>query len=212
MVQPTELTLEVATQQGTAQVVMQAPRAPSAVLLIGHGAGGGIDAPDILAVRDAALGLGVAVGRVLQPYRVRGSRAPAPAPRLDEAWVSVSRAVSARRALRGLPIVHAGRSSGARVACRCADELDAAAVVALAFPVHPPGKPEKSRLSELTAVTAPVLVVQGERDPFGCPPPSALRPPSHLVVIPGADHALKRDPVRVGLAVAEFLIDRGWSR
>lgn len=212
MAQPTELTLEVATAQGTAQVVMQTPRGPSAVLLIGHGAGGGIDAPDILAVRDAALGLGVAVGRVLQPYRVRGSRAPASAPRLDEAWVSVSRAVSARRALRGLPVVHAGRSSGARVACRCADELDAAAVVALAFPVHPPGKPEKSRLAELTDVTAAVLVVQGERDPFGCPPQSVLRPPSRLVVMPGADHGLKRDPAGVGLAVAEFLIDRGWNR
>ncbi len=212
MTQPAELTFDVDTPQGPAQVTLQTPGEPSALLLIGHGASGGIDAPDILAARDVAVRAGLAVGRVLQPYRVRGSRAPVPAARLDEAWLAVSRAVSARRALRGLPVVHAGRSSGARVACRCADALGSAAVVALAFPVHPPGRPEKSRLAELAGVAAPVLVVQGERDAFGCPPRRVMRSPNRLAVIPGADHSLKRDPAMVGAAVARFLADRGLIR
>ena len=145
------------------------------------------------------------MARVIQPYRVLGRRAPAPAPRLDEAWQAVARALTRRRALAELRLVFGGRSSGARVACRCADALGAVGVIALAFPVHPPGRPEQSRLGELTAVSTPALVVQGSRDPFGCPPADVLRSPSRLVVIDGADHGLKKGLPTLRAAVADFL-------
>jgi hypothetical protein len=171
-------------------------------LALGHGAGGGVDAPDLRAVRSAALAAGIAVAAITQPYRVAGRRAPAPAARLDEAWVSAVAHVQRQRGLRTLPLITGGRSSGARVACRTAVEVGAAGVVALAFPVHPPGQPQKSRLDELDAVPVPVLVVQGDRDAFGMPPPSPLRV---TVVIAGADHGLKRELVRIGDSVAAFV-------
>jgi uncharacterized protein len=205
MAAPSTRTIEVTTPSGPAQVLLQVPTEPSALLLLGHGAGGGVDAADITAARDAALSVGAAVARVVQPYRVLGRRSPAPAPRLDEAWQAVAESLTRRRALTGLALVCGGRSSGARVACRCADALGAVGVVALAFPVHPPGRPQQSRLPELTAVSAPVLVVQGSRDPFGCPPDDVLRPPSRLVVIEGADHGLKRGLPTLRAAVADFL-------
>jgi predicted alpha/beta-hydrolase family hydrolase len=205
MAAPSTRTIEVTTPSGPAQVLLQVPTEPSALLLLGHGAGGGVEAADITAARDAALSVGAAVARVVQPYRVLGRRSPAPAPRLDEAWQAVAESLTRRRALTGLALVCGGRSSGARVACRCADALGAVGVVALAFPVHPPGRPQQSRLPELTAVSAPVLVVQGSRDPFGCPPDDVLRPPSRLVVIEGADHGLKRGLPTVRAAVADFL-------
>ena len=205
MAAPSTRTLEVATPSGPAQVLLQVPPDPVAVLLLGHGAGGGVEAADLKAARDAALSVDVAVARVVQPYRVLGRRAPAPAPRLDEAWQAVAHAVTRRRGLGGLALVCGGRSSGARVACRCADALGAIGVVALAFPVHPPGRPAQSRLSELTAVSAPVLVVQGSRDPFGCPPEDVLGPLSRLVLIDGADHGLKKGLPTLRAAVADFL-------
>ena len=205
MAAPSTRTLEVATPAGLAQVLLQIPAEPSALLLLGHGAGGGVEAADITAARDSSLSVGVAVARVVQPYRVLGRRAPAPAPRLDEAWQAVAHSLARRRALAGLALVCGGRSSGARVACRCSDALGAVGVIALAFPVHPPGRPEQSRLPELTAVSAPVLVVQGSRDPFGCPPEDVLRPPSRLVVIDGADHGLKKGIPTLRAAVADFL-------
>jgi uncharacterized protein len=205
MAAPSTRALEVATPAGPAQVLLQIPAEPSALLLLGHGAGGGVEAADITAARDAALSVGVAVARVVQPYRVLGRRAPAPAPRLDEAWQAVAHTLIRRRALAGLTLVCGGRSSGARVACRCSDALGAVGVIALAFPVHPPGRPEQSRLPELTAVSAPVLVVQGSRDPFGCPPEDVLRPPSRLVVLDGADHGLKKGLPTLRAAVADFV-------
>jgi predicted alpha/beta-hydrolase family hydrolase len=195
---PSTRTIEVTTPSGLARVLLQVPADPSALLLLGHGAGGGVEAADITAARDAALSVGVAVARVVQPYRVLGRRSPAPAPRLDEAWQAVAHNLTRRRALAGLALVCGGRSSGARVACRCADTLGAAGVIALAFPVH-------SRLPELSAVSAPVLVVQGSRDPFGCPPEDVLRPPSRLVLIDGADHGLKKGLPTLRAAVADFL-------
>jgi uncharacterized protein len=114
---------------------------------------------------------------VEQPWRVRGKKvAEAPA-RLDRAWVDVLAGLS------GAPLVVGGRSAGARVACRTAAEVGADAVLCLAFPLHPPGRPERSRLEELTAVRVPVLVVQGDRDPFGVPPGATL--------VPGADHGFR---------------------
>jgi predicted alpha/beta-hydrolase family hydrolase len=192
------------TPSGAALVDIDRPSGPpTGLLVLGHGAGGGIDATDLLTARDAALALGLAVARVTQPYRVAGRRAPAPAARLDEAFVAVVQAVRALRGLRSVPLVTGGRSSGARVACRTAHLTGADAVVALAFPVHPPGQPDKSRLDELDAVTVPVLVVQGDRDPFGMPPRRRGR---RVVTVPG-DHSL-RDPSAIHRAVARFLTER----
>lgn len=155
--------------------------------MLGHGAGGGTDAPDLLAARDAALELGLQVVRVEQPWRVRGRRvAEAPA-RLDTAWRAVLTAVGSDREgrLREGPLVVGGRSAGARVACRTAGDTGADAVLALAFPLHPPGRPDRSRLDELRLPAVPGLVVQGERDAFGVPPPSAG---VRVHVVAGADH------------------------
>ena len=191
---------------------------PVALLVLGHGAGGSVAAPDLSAVRDAALGAGFAVARVTQPYRVAGRRAPAPVAALDEAWCAVVAAlpdltgltparVGARRSARSVPLVVGGRSSGARVACRTAGQLGAAGVVALAFPLHPPGRPEASRAAELDG-SVPTLVVNGDRDPFGVPEPGGL---FEVVVRPGERHDLKGDPAAEGAAVAVCL--RGhWGR
>jgi predicted alpha/beta-hydrolase family hydrolase len=170
-----------------------------AVLVLGHGAGGGTGAPDLAAATRAARAARVEVALVEQPYRVAGRRAPAPAPQLDAAWLAVAAAVRGERP--GLPLLFGGRSSGARVACRTAAAGKAVAVLCLAFPVHPPGRPEKHRRAELDGVAVPVLVVQGERDPFGVPDPAAGR---ELVVLPG-DHSLKADLPAVEAAVAAWL-------
>lgn len=189
--------LSVDTSVGLAQVVVDLPRgAVKAVLAIGHGAGGDIEAPDLVGLTNAAVAAGVAVVRVRQPYRVAGRRAPAPARQLDAAWTDTVRALAAgdppfqasARRLRDRPLVVAGRSSGARVACRTATACGATGVVALAFPLHPPGKPEKSRADEL-CTDRPLLVVQGDRDAFGRPEEFPTK--VNLVAVAGADHALK---------------------
>jgi predicted alpha/beta-hydrolase family hydrolase len=169
------------------------------MLLLGHGAGGGFAAPDLTVATRAALAAGVHVAHVEQPYRVAGRRAPAPATQLDAAWLAVVDAVRAE--LPGLPLLVGGRSSGARVACRTASAAGAVAVLCLAFPVHPPGRPEKDRLAELALPTVPVLVVQGERDPFGRPPHAVGR---EIVLLAG-DHSLKSDLPGVAAAVTAWL-------
>jgi predicted alpha/beta-hydrolase family hydrolase len=173
-----------------------------AALVLGHGAGGGVGAPDLVAATAAAHEAGLSVALVEQPYRVAGRRSPAPAKQLDTAWTAV---VAQLRddALSELPIVAGGRSSGARVACRTAAATGAAAVLCLAFPVHPPGRgddPSKSRMSELDAVTVPVLVVQGERDPFGMPSDG---PGRTVARVPG-NHSL-RSTAAVKAAVSAWL-------
>jgi uncharacterized protein len=188
---------EVPTPHGPARVHVEPVASPRGVLVLGHGAGGGVEAPDLLAAARAGHTAGLHVVRVEQPYRVAGRRAPAPAGQLDTAWRAVLAAL--RTEFGELPLVTGGRSSGARVACRSADL--ARAVVCLAFPVHPPGKPEKHRLAELDAVAVPVLVVQGRTDAFGMPPAAAGR---ELVVLDG-DHSLKKDPAGVERAVGAFL-------
>jgi predicted alpha/beta-hydrolase family hydrolase len=141
------------------------------------------------------------VARVVQPYRVKGRRAPEAPPRLDAAWVAVIDALSKERGDR---LVVSGRSSGARVAVRTASAVAADAVVALAFPLHPPGKPEKSRAVELEALTTAHLVVQGERDAFGAP--AELPPGTNVVAVPG-DHSLRQEPELVATAVVGWLSD-----
>jgi predicted alpha/beta-hydrolase family hydrolase len=146
-----------------------------------------------------ALAAGVHVVLVEQPYRVAGRRAPAPAAQLDAAWLAVVEHV--RGEFVGAALLFGGRSSGARVACRTAGPGGAVGVLCLAFPVHPPGRPEKDRLHELAEPRVPVLVVQGERDPFGRPAPA----PGREVVLLRGDHSLKSDVPGLRAAVADWL-------
>ncbi|MFD7654394.1 alpha/beta family hydrolase [Actinosynnema sp. NPDC059797] len=190
----------VDTPHGPARVELHCAPEGRAALLLGHGAGGGIDAPDLVAAARAAVDVGVHVALVEQPYRVAGRRAPAPAKQLDAAWHAVVEDLSTGW-FDDLPLVFGGRSSGARVACRTSAEGQAVAVLCLAFPVHPPGKPEKSRLPELDAVEVATLVVQGEKDPFGRPAAAHHR---ELVLLPG-DHNLKADLEGVHRVVGEWL-------
>jgi predicted alpha/beta-hydrolase family hydrolase len=196
--------LEIETPAGLARAdVDVSPQARGAVVL-GHGAGGGIGAPDLVAVARAAQAEGVGVALVEQPYRVAGRRSPAPARRLDAAWIAVVERLRLDE-LSGLRLVVGGRSSGARVACRTAEATGAVGVLCLAFPLQPP-RPTgtaPSRLDELDAVTVPTLVVQGERDPFGMPPPG----PRRTVVRVAGDHSLKTDLPSVGAAAAAWLVD-----
>lgn len=196
--------VEIETPHGPARATIARAEGERGALLIGHGAGGGVQAPDIVAAMDAALAGGVSVARIEQPYRVAGRRSVAPTRQLDAAWLAVHAELSAH-VFDGLPIVCGGRSSGARVACRTATETGAAGVLCLAFPLHPPRRtPDaeiKTRLPELELVKVPVLIVQGERDPFGMPPAARRR---KVVVVPG-DHSLKSGVRQVGPAVSAFL-------
>jgi uncharacterized protein len=193
-------TVQIDTGAGPAQAAVDGPGSATFLLAMTHGAGGGVDTRDLLAVRDAAVSLGGAVARILQPYRVRGARAPgAPGPQ-DAAWLEIIAAL--RRQFPGLPVVQGGRSNGARVACRTAADASAVAVVALAFPLHPPGRPEQTRAGELRSAGVPVLVVNGERDPFGIP---ARKDAAKIVVVPGETHSLSKNPTAVAEAVRSWL-------
>lgn len=199
----------IETPRGPARVHVSLPRAGAATgaLVLGHGAGGGIGAPDIQAAARAAESLRIAVALVEQPYRVAGRRAPAPAAHLDDAWVAVVARLSERE-LSGLALVTGGRSLGARVACRTVAATGPAGVLCLAFPLQPPRRasaaaPSPSRLPELNAVTVPTLVVQGANDRFGIPPGG----PARTVVTVAGDHGLKSDLPAVQEAVAGWLAD-----
>ena len=183
------------TPHGQARVHLREVDTPRAALVLGHGAGGGVESPDLQGAANAALEADLTVALVEQPYRVAGRRSPAPANQLDAAWTSVIEQLAFE-----VPLIAGGRSSGARVACRTAATTGAKAVLCLAFPVHPPGRPEKSRLDELDAVTVRTLVVQGERDPFGMPPAARNR---SVVTIPGT-HSL-RSSSAVAAAVSGWL-------
>jgi len=205
----TPLVRAVDTPHGPARVqVLRAPRARAA-LVLGHGAGGGVGAPDLQAASEAALTRRVSVALVEQPYRVAGRRSPAPARQLDAAWVAVLATLRGRE-LRRLPLLVGGRSSGARVACRTAAEVGAMGVLCLAFPLRPParaaagaaaGAARPSRLPELAAVEVPVLVVQGKRDRFDIPPAA----PGREVVVVRGDHSLRSDAAAVRDAVRRWI-------
>ena len=198
-------TREVETSRGAARVHCD-PRADArAVLVLGHGAGGGVAAPDLTAAAGAARSSGVAVALVEQPYRVAGRRSPPPAAHLDDAWMAVIDELRAGD-FADLPVLVGGRSSGARVACRTASRTGAGGVLCLAFPLQPPTRrsaaaPPASRLAELEQVAAPTLVVQGLRDPFGMPPATAAR----TVVPVSGDHSLRTDLEGVADAVRSWL-------
>ncbi len=172
----------VSTPHGDARLVGDRSRHPVATLLLGHGAGGGIEAPDLVALAQALPRQGISVVRLEQPWQVAGKKlAPRPAV-LDECLIAAVNSTRVRT-----PLVLGGRSAGARSAARCAPSLGASGCLALAFPLHPPGKPDKSRLPELDAADLPTLVVQGERDPFGRPEEFPDR--YDLAVVPSADHS-----------------------
>ena len=192
--------LDVDTPHGPARVHMHAADEPAGALVLGHGAGGGVAARDLVAATKAAQATGVSVALVEQPYRVAGRRSPAPAAQLDAAWIAVVESLRGA-SLGDLPLVVGGRSAGARVACRTAAQTGAVGVLCLAFPVHPPGRPEKTRLPELDAVAVPTLVVQGASDPFGMPPAGAHR---EVVTVPG-NHSLTGDLETLRAAVGRFL-------
>jgi predicted alpha/beta-hydrolase family hydrolase len=195
---------EIMTAAGPAQVVLERPERPAFLVVLTHGAGGTPDTADVLAVRDAVKALGAATALVTQPYRVSGGRGPGSAAKQDAAWAELVGVLRGRTAGDGgpLPLVQCGRSNGARVACRTATRVGAAGVVALAFPLHPPGQPGKSRDAELRGAGTRVLVVNGDRDPFGVPAPDET---TDVVVLPGEAHALSKRPAAVGAAVSAWL-------
>jgi uncharacterized protein len=176
------------TVAGPALAEAEGPKHPKLLLVLTHGAGGGVASKDVLAAKRGGLAAGAVVALVTQPYRVRGASAPGAATRQDAAWLDIIGAL--REEHPGLPLVQGGRSNGARVACRTAQQAGATAVIALAFPLHPPGKaddPARSRAGELRAAGVPVLVINGERDPFGIPDADDA---AKLVVLPGETHSL----------------------
>jgi predicted alpha/beta-hydrolase family hydrolase len=194
----------VDTPHGQAKAHLHPVDEPRAALVLGHGAGGGADAPDLVAAKDAALSVGVSVALVEQPYRVAGRRSPAPGKQLDAAWTAVVEHLVAAE-LRGLPLLIGGRSLGARVACRTIEATGGVAVLCLAFPLQSPrrrgGAVPESRLGELDAVKVPMLVVQGAQDPFGMPPAARRR---QVVQVPG-NHSLRKDLGAVAAAVERWL-------
>lgn len=180
-------TRTVATPVGDAKVHVAGSATASgsrATLVLGHGAGGGVEAADLVALADALPSRGVTVIRVEQPWRVAGRRVASAPASLDVAWL----AVMAELALAG-PVMVGGRSAGARVACRTAAAVGAVGVAALAFPLHPPGRPERSRLAEIVDCPVPTLVVQGERDAFGAP--ADFPPGVDVRAVPFADHSFR---------------------
>ncbi|GAB2648366.1 alpha/beta hydrolase family protein [Nocardia goodfellowii] len=198
--------MHIETSAGPAEIELDKPRSPAFLLLLTHGSGGGVDAKDLLAVRDTARTLGGAVALVTQPYRLAGRRAPGSAIKQDEAWLEIVAAL--RKKARNVPLIQGGRSNGARVACRTAAEVQARGVIALSFPLHPPGKPEKSRRAELLATgDVPVVVINGGSDPFGIPEAADA---AEVRVIAGQPHSF-----RTGFDVIQATVEpwlRRWSK
>jgi uncharacterized protein len=199
---------EVQTPAGIARIHLARPARPRGSLVLGHGAGGGVAAPDLQALTTLVTD-GWVVGLVEQPWRVAGRRVATPPPQLDIAWLAVLQSLRRGRSALPRPLVVGGRSAGARVACRTAEAVDADAVLALAFPLHPPGKPERSRAHEARLVSdagTRLAVIQGEKDPFGTPEElrAALAPEVALLPVAGA-HAFARDPVDVVAAARTWL-------
>lgn len=194
---------ELETPRGPAKAHLRPVDDASAALVLGHGAAGGVEAPDIVAAAQVAGSQGITVALVEQPYRVAGRKSPPKADHLDEAWTAVIEQLVAED-LAGLPLIVGGRSLGARVACRTAAEIDPIAVLCLAFPLQPKRRsenPPPSRLPELDAVTVPTLVVQGTKDQFGMPPAGPQR---EVAQVPG-NHSLRADVGAVAEAVRTWL-------
>ncbi|KAA0017409.1 alpha/beta hydrolase [Antrihabitans cavernicola] len=194
----------VPTAAGDAHVALDGRTSPRFLLVLTHGAAGGVEAPDLLVVRRVAVELGGAVARVLQPYRVAGGRAPGSAVKQDAAWVEI--VTDLRKRFKGVPLIQGGRSNGARVACRTAPELQPTGIIALAFPLHPPGKPEMTRVAELRSAGTEVVVLNGDRDPFGMPDAADA---TLVHALPGETHAMKKSAKEIASVVDPWL--RRWS-
>lgn len=192
--------VEFMTSSGPAEAEFDGGGSPKFLMLLTHGAGGGVVTPDLLAARDAAVGLGGTVARVLQPYRVRGARAPGSPTRQDAAWLEVVAALCGR--FPGATLIQGGRSNGARLACRTASAAGARGVLALAFPLRPPGRPGTSREDELRAAGTDVLVISGSRDPFGIPEPAGR---TTVITVPGQGHGLTGAAKQIRDEVAAWL-------
>jgi predicted alpha/beta-hydrolase family hydrolase len=196
--------LEVETPHGPARVHLDLGRDARSAVVLGHGAGGGVEAPDLVAASEVARAEGLSVALVEQPYRVAGRRSPAPAKQLDAAWIAVLERLRERE-LSGMELIVGGRSLGARVACRTLEATGGTAVLCLAFPLQPPARkgkpPSPSRLEELEAVGVPMLIVQGEGDQFGMP---RAAPGREVAKVPG-NHSLRKDPEAVAATVRNWL-------
>ncbi|MDT0200953.1 alpha/beta family hydrolase [Nocardioides sp. AE5] len=174
----------IETPHGPGRLVSSRSPSPFATLLISHGAGAGIDTHDLAALARHLPGQGITVHRFEQPWVVAGRKVATPPRTLDDGLIAAASKIRTRT-----PLVIGGRSAGARSACRCARDLGASGVLALSFPLHPPGKPEKSRVAELTGAGLPTLVIQGARDPMGRP--EEFPGDTNLVEVPGGDHSLR---------------------
>lgn len=195
----TELTIE--TTRGAATVSLRVAEGSRGLLVLGPGASGKTDSKDLLAVADAVHAAGVSVAIVTPPYAAAGKKVPPRGSASDEAWIDVVGAL--RDELPDQPVVTGGRSFGSRVACRTSDATGSVGVLCLAFPLHPPGKPEKLRLSDLESATVPTLVIQGRKDPFGCPPEAEHR---RVVVVDG-DHSLTKEHETITQTVVAWIDD-----
>ena len=200
--------IEIETPHGPARVSVETVVDARGVLVLGHGAGGGVAARDLVTAAAAARAAGLASALIEQPYRVAGRRSPAPAAQLDAAWLAVVDHLRASGLAAGALVV-GGRSSGARVACRTAAASGADAVLCLAFPLQPPARagkaPGPSRLPELDAVRVPMLIVQGENDRFGMPEAG----PNREVAVVKGDHSLRSDREAISIAVEKWLTKLG---
>ncbi|MGV1007009.1 MAG: alpha/beta family hydrolase [Dermatophilaceae bacterium] len=206
--------LALPTPHGPARAHVHRPRGATGLVMLGHGAGPSITTVDLLAARDAVIDAGWAAAVVEQPWLVAGGRVASPPAVLDACWLAVVRRLRGRggalHSVRG-PLVLAGRSAGARVACRTATALRADAVLCLSFPLHPPGKPQQLRSDELVLpgrAGLPVLVVQGQRDPFGTPAEVTAYVPG-VYAVPGTHTIPRTSGPAVGQAVREFVTQLG---
>jgi len=204
------VTFEVETPEGPGRWHLDVATDPAAALVLGHGAGGGVTAMDLSLLARELPGRGITVARFEQPWRLAGRKVAVPPPRLDEGWLPAVAALAGRAEIAGLPLLAGGRSAGARVACRTADRLGVAGVLCLAFPLHLPGRPDRSRLPELLTPTVPRLVLQGTRDTFGTADEltadlAAADGGDQVVVVPlpGADHGF-RTPARAEFSPADL--------
>lgn len=186
--------ITVETPQGSGRLFLDLAERPGSILVLGHGAGGGVGSADLELLAGNLPGLGISVVRFEQPWLTAGRKVGAPPARLDEAWCATVEWLTGQEWAQQ-PLVVGGRSAGARVACRTASNTNPAAIVCLAFPLHPPGRPQTSRLEELRAPTVPRLVLQGTKDSFGRSDEmrTAIGASQGIIVVelPGADHGYR---------------------
>jgi predicted alpha/beta-hydrolase family hydrolase len=202
-----ERVVDVETPTGPARVHLTRPARAVGSVVLTHGAGGRIRAGDVSAVAAGLVDAGWAVALVEQAWVLAGRKMPAPPPAQDPAWLAVLHDLTTGRGALPRPLVVSGKSNGARVAFRTAHDTGADAALALAFPLHPPGRPDVSRAQELCAPVAhgiPLHVVQGETDPFGTPDEvrAELADPARVTAVRGGHGFTKKPDDLVAAALA----------